>query len=56
MEYKICPILNISNTSPSEMRLSANNGLVYCLKEECAWWDKTSECCIVHALSYLGRR
>ena len=53
MEYKICPILNTNNTDTSEMRLSAKNGLVYCLEKECAWWDKANECCIVHALSCL---
>lgn len=56
MEYKMCPILNINNTNASDMKLSAKNGVVYCLEKECAWWDKTNECCIVHALSCLGRR
>ena len=53
MEYKMCPILNINNTDVSDMKLSAKNGLVYCLEKECAWWDNASECCIVHALSCL---
>ena len=56
MEYKICPILNINNTNDSDMRLSANNRLVYCLEKECAWWDKTNEYCVIHALSRLGGR
>ena len=56
MEYKMCPILNINNTSTSELRLSVNNNLVYCLEKECAWWDEVHECCIVHALSFLSRR
>ena len=56
MEYKICPILNINNTNTSDMRISAKNGLVYCLEKECAWWDEANDCCIVQALSRLGRR
>ena len=56
MEHKICPILNINNTYDYTMILSANDKLVYCLEKECAWWDKTNECCIVHALSCLGGR
>lgn len=56
MEYKMCPILNINNTNTSDMRISAKNGLVYCLEKECAWWDEANDCCIVQALSRLGRR
>ena len=56
MEYKMCPILNINNTNASDMRISAKDGLVYCLEKECAWWDEANDCCIVQALSRLGGR
>ena len=50
---KICPILSISKHISEYM--GTNNKLVLCQNGECEWWDKNSQCCIVHALSCLNR-
>ena len=52
MENKICPLLSLSK--PASAYMGANNTLVLCQKEECAWWDKHNECCVVNALSCLA--
>lgn len=45
----ICPILSIS-TRISEI-IGTNINTVLCQGNECAWWDKSNKCCIIHGLS-----
>jgi hypothetical protein len=52
-ENKICPILSIAKHISDFM--GTNNNLILCQRSDCAWWDKTSECCIIHALSCLNK-
>jgi hypothetical protein len=52
-KYKTCPLLSLS--LPAIQHMGVNNNTVLCQEDECAWWDKQNECCIVHALSCLNK-
>ena len=39
-ERKVCPLLSI-----------AKNSEVFCLEEECAWWDNLDRTCVLQVIA-----
>ena len=47
-----CPLLGLDEQNrPWAQKANQTE----CLKEECAWWDKQNECCVINSIaSHLG--
>lgn len=49
MEYKICPIRLVS-CAIDMLDKSLDSSSSECLEEECAWWNKSINGCVLHKI------